>query len=101
MLTAPTACAITPACRSTPHGKKLGVLNVADTDWRELSGDDLRLHTIGDLFSITIERARLFARSRQIGVSEERGRLAREIHDTLGQKLAAITFANGDGRCPV
>lgn len=75
------------------HGKKLGVLNVADTDWRELSGDDLRLlHTIGDLLSITIERARLFARSRQIGVSEERGRLAREIHDTLGQKLAAITL---------
>ena len=59
------------------HGKKLGVLNVADTDWRELSADDLRLlHTIGDLLSITIERARLFARSRQIGISEERGRLA-------------------------
>ena len=75
------------------HGKKLGVLNVADTDWRELSADDLRLlHTIGDLLSITIERARLFARSRQIGVSEERGRLAREIHDTLGQNLAAITL---------
>jgi two-component system NarL family sensor kinase len=73
------------------HGKKLGVLNVADTDWRELSADDLRLlHTIGDLLSITIERARLFARSRQIGASEERMRLAREIHDTLGQNLAAI-----------
>jgi two-component system NarL family sensor kinase len=75
------------------HGRKLGVLNVADTDWRELSRDDLRLlHTIGDLLSITIERARLFARSRQLGVLEERGRLAREIHDTLGQNLAAITL---------
>lgn len=75
------------------HGKKLGVLNVADTDWRELSADDLRLlHTIGDLLSITIERARLFARSRQTGALEERGRLAREIHDTLGQVLAAITL---------
>lgn len=75
------------------HGKKLGVLNVADTDWRELSGADLRLlHTIGDLLSMTIERARLFTRSRQIGAAEERGRLAREIHDTLGQNLAAITL---------
>ncbi|MEZ4519756.1 MAG: GAF domain-containing sensor histidine kinase [Chloroflexota bacterium] len=75
------------------HGKKLGVLNVADTDWRELSEGDLRLlHTIGDLLSITIERARLFAHSRQMGVAEERGRLAREIHDTLGQNLAAITL---------
>jgi two-component system NarL family sensor kinase len=75
------------------HGHKLGVLNVADTDWRELSEADLRLlHTIGDLLSITIERARLFRRSAQIGAMEERGRLAREIHDTLGQNLAAITL---------
>ncbi|MGD2077026.1 MAG: GAF domain-containing sensor histidine kinase [Chloroflexota bacterium] len=75
------------------HGHKLGVLNVADTDWRELSEADLRLlYTIGDLLSITIERARLFTRSAQIGAMEERGRLAREIHDTLGQNLAAITL---------
>ncbi len=75
------------------HGHKLGVLNVADTHWRELSEADLRLlYTIGDLLSITIERARLFRRSAQIGAMEERGRLAREIHDTLGQNLAAITL---------
>jgi two-component system NarL family sensor kinase len=75
------------------HGQKLGVLNVADTGWRQLSDADLRLlHTIGDLLSITIERARLFQRSAQIGAMEERGRLAREIHDTLGQTLAAITL---------
>ena len=46
------------------HGKKLGVLNVASPDWRELSADDLRLlYTVGDLLGIAIERARLFARS--------------------------------------
>jgi two-component system NarL family sensor kinase len=75
------------------HGKKLGVLNVAGANWRELSEADLRLlHTIGDLLSITIERAFLFARSRQIGAGEERVRLAREIHDTLAQNLTAITL---------
>jgi two-component system, NarL family, sensor kinase len=75
------------------HGKKLGVLNVASADWRELSRDDLQLlYTIGDLVSMAIERARLFARSAEYGAVEERNRLAREIHDTLAQGLAAIAL---------
>ncbi len=75
------------------HGKQLGVLNVASTDWRELSSDDLRLlYTVGDLLSIAIERTRLFARSTQLGAVEERNRLAREIHGTLAQGLTAITL---------
>lgn len=75
------------------HNKPLGVLNVASTDWRELSADDLRLlYTVGDLLSIAIERARLFARSVELGAVEERNRLAREIHDTLAQGLAGITL---------
>ena len=75
------------------HGKKLGVLNVASADWRELAPDDLRLlYTVGDMVSIAIERARLFAQSAQLGAAEERNRLAREIHDTLAQGLTAITL---------
>ena len=75
------------------HGKKLGVLNVASTDWRELSPEDLRLlYTVGDLLSIAIERARLFTRSVEFGAAEERNRLAREIHDTLAQGLAGIAL---------
>src|SRR5215470_20182834 len=50
------------------HGKQLGVLNVASADWRRLSSDDLRLlFTVGDLLSIAVERARLFASSAQFG----------------------------------
>jgi two-component system NarL family sensor kinase len=75
------------------HGKKLGVMNVASTDWRELSADDLRLlYTIGDMLGIAVERARLFERSLELGALEERNRLAREIHDTLAQGLSAITM---------
>lgn len=42
--------------------------------------------------TIAIERARLYERSVQLGASEERNRLAREIHDTLAQGLAAIAL---------
>jgi two-component system, NarL family, sensor kinase len=71
--------------------KQLGVLNVASPDWRELTPDDLRLlYTIGDLLSIAVERARLYARSAEYGAIEERNRLARELHDTLAQGLTAI-----------
>lgn len=73
--------------------KKLGVLNVASPDWRELSGDDLRLlHTVGDLLSIAVERARLYGQSARLGALEERNRLAREIHDTLAQGLTAVAL---------
>lgn len=75
------------------HGKELGVLNLASTDWRELSADDLRLlYIVGDLLSIAIERARLYAHSTEVGAVEERNRLAREIHDTLAQGLSAIAL---------
>jgi two-component system, NarL family, sensor kinase len=75
------------------HGKQLGVLNVASPDWRQLSAADLRLlYTVGDLVSMAVERARLFARQAEFGATLERNRLAREIHDTLAQGLAAITM---------
>ena len=50
------------------------------------------LRTVGDLLSIAIERARLFEESAELGALEERNRLAREIHDTLAQGLAATAL---------
>ena len=71
--------------------KKLGVLNVGSTEWCELSEEDLQLlNTIADFMSIAIERARLYEQSTEFGAVEERYRLARELHDTLGQGLAAV-----------
>ena len=73
--------------------KKLGVMNVASPGWRSLSPEDLKLlYTIGDLMSIAVERAGLFARSTRLGAVEERNRLAREIHDTLAQGLTATAL---------
>jgi two-component system, NarL family, sensor kinase len=73
--------------------KRLGMLNVAGPEWRELDGDDLNLlRTIGDMLGVAVERARLHARRLDSVQAEERNRLAREIHDTIAQDLAAIAF---------
>jgi two-component system NarL family sensor kinase len=75
------------------HEKKLGVMNVASGNWRELSPEDLRLlYTIGDLLGMAVERIRLYSKNMQIGAIEERNRLAREIHDTLAQGLSAVAL---------
>lgn len=72
---------------------KIGIMNVLSEHSQQLSEEQLQLlHTIGDMLSIAIERARLFERSQQLGVIEERNRLAREIHDTLAQGLSGIAL---------
>ncbi|MGH8310768.1 MAG: sensor histidine kinase, partial [Steroidobacteraceae bacterium] len=42
--------------------------------------------------AVAIENARLYEQSQQLAVTEERNRLAREIHDTLAQGLTAISL---------
>jgi two-component system, NarL family, sensor kinase len=75
----------------------LGVLNVASEDWRKLAAEELQLlHIIGDQIGLAIQRARISAEHTQaatrLATIEERNRLAREIHDTLAQGMAAITL---------
>ena len=75
----------------------IGVLNVASEDWRELLPEELQLlHIIGDQIGLAVQRARLSAEhtraAARLATIEERNRLAREIHDTLAQGLAAITL---------
>ncbi|MBV9229440.1 MAG: GAF domain-containing sensor histidine kinase [Chloroflexi bacterium] len=77
--------------------KLLGVFNVASEDWRELQPEELQLlHIISDQIGLAIQRARLSAEhtrsAARLATIEERNRLAREIHDTLAQGLAAITL---------
>src|SRR5579864_2355391 len=75
----------------------IGVLNVASEDWRELAEEELQLlRIIGSQIGLAIQRARLSAEhtraAARLATIEERNRLAREIHDTLAQGLAAITL---------
>jgi len=44
------------------------------------------------MLGVAVERARLDARRLEAAQTEERNRLAREIHDTLAQDLSAVIF---------
>lgn len=73
--------------------KPLGILNVTGPSWRRLTDEELHLlSTIAYQVGIAIERARLAEETARLARSDERARLAREIHDTLAQGLTAIAL---------
>jgi two-component system NarL family sensor kinase len=75
------------------RGVPLGIMNVSGPRWRPLTDDELGLlSAIADQVGIAIERARHAETAAELARAEERTRLAREIHDTLAQSLAAISL---------
>ena len=75
------------------QGKPLGIMNITAPAMRRLTAAELRLlGTIGLQVGVAIERARLAEESAMLARADERTRLAREIHDTLAQGLAALTL---------
>jgi two-component system, NarL family, sensor kinase len=74
-------------------GRPLGIMNVAAPAWRRLTSRELDLlSTIASQVGVAIERARLAGESIHLARIEERSRLARQIHDTLAQRLTAIAL---------
>lgn len=74
-------------------GRKIGVMNVAMPEWRELSPEELQfLYTVGYQVGLAVERTRLLEARTRLAQVEERNRLAREIHDTVAQTLAGLAL---------
>jgi two-component system NarL family sensor kinase len=75
------------------QGKALGIMNITAPAMRRLTRSELRLlDTIGLQVGIAVERSRLSEEGALRARADERGKLAREIHDTLAQGLAALTL---------
>src|SRR5215212_7367960 len=73
--------------------RMLGILNVAGPGAATFTPDTLLLlSAVGAQLGTAIERVRLAQQAVALAALEERNRIAREIHDTLAQGLAAITL---------
>ncbi|HEY4438958.1 MAG TPA: histidine kinase [Candidatus Elarobacter sp.] len=73
--------------------RRLGILNVCPQVGRRLAAEELRLlSATGAQVGLAVERGRLAEDGASAARAAERTRLAREIHDTLAQDLAAIAL---------
>jgi signal transduction histidine kinase len=60
-------------------------------DYRRFTEEEIALaQGIGNVLGLVIQNAQLYEQSKLLTVMEERGRLAREIHDGLAQTLGAL-----------
>ncbi len=69
----------------------MGVLDIESTEINGFDEADIfTAQTLADQLAVAIENARLYQETRQMAVTEERNRMAREIHDTLAQGFTGI-----------
>jgi signal transduction histidine kinase/DNA-binding NarL/FixJ family response regulator len=74
-------------------GRVLGVLGIESEHPDAFTEDEVPfVETLADQIAVAIENARLVERARELAASEERNRLAREIHDSLAQSLIAVSM---------
>jgi len=80
--------------------RTLGVLGILRrTDQPPLSVEELSLlSSVADQLGVVVESARLRKGAKQAAVLEERGRLARELHDSVTQLLYSISLFAKAGR---
>jgi signal transduction histidine kinase len=71
----------------------IGLLGLEHPELGHFDERDIRvLVGLAEVLALTIDNARWFGRLRSLGAEEERVRLARDLHDRLGQWLTYIGF---------
>ena len=75
------------------RGNLIGLLVLEHRDLARFSERDREvLSSFVDPVALAIDNARWFARLRTVGADEERTRIARDLHDRIGQSLAYLGF---------
>ncbi len=73
--------------------RTIGVLGVEHRTPGQYAARHARLMAgLSDVLALTVDNARSFSRLRTLGADEERSRIARDLHDRLGQWLSYINF---------
>ncbi|MBI4297849.1 MAG: GAF domain-containing protein, partial [Chloroflexi bacterium] len=72
-------------------GKVVGAMDLASRESRRFTPRELQLMTaVGNQVGVAMENVLLYQRVQSLAVAEERGRIAREIHDGVAQVLAYV-----------
>jgi signal transduction histidine kinase len=75
------------------RGQLIGLLSVESNTPEAHSQQHVEiLHGLAESFGIAIDNARLFRQIRSASANEERGRIARDLHDQVGSSLAFLGF---------
>lgn len=75
------------------RGELIGILAVEHNTARLYDRHhDEALVLVAESAALAIDNARLFDRLRHLGAAEERARIARDLHDRMGQSLAYLGF---------
>jgi signal transduction histidine kinase len=71
----------------------IGLLSIEAKDDKHFTQRDVELvNGFVEPVALAIDNARWFGRLRTVGADEERTRIARELHDRIGQSLAYLAF---------
>ena len=80
-------------CVLEARGAVIGLLVIEDEDVDHFTERDIELlRGFVEPVALAIDNARWFSRLRTVGADEERTRIARDLHDRIGQSLAYLAF---------